>query len=113
MLERGFYTRVLQPTNRQIRFMQWVHDNTNFIFLLLIQGFPGNNCTGVFSSRIFCKMSDKSDDVKIAAYGSWSSPITSEIAVQGGGLPFPSLAEVHTCVNDNNEGILGFRNRMS
>ena len=53
-------------------------------------------------------MSDKSDDVKIAAYGSWSSPITSEIAVQGGGLPFPSLAEVHTCVNDNNEGILGF-----
>lgn len=50
-------------------------------------------------------MSDKSDDLKIAAYGSWSSPITSEIAVQGGGLPFPSLAEVHTCVNDNNEGI--------
>ena len=51
-------------------------------------------------------MSDKSDDVKIAVYGSWSSPITSEIAVQGGGLPFPCLAEVHTCINDKNEGIV-------
>ena len=53
-------------------------------------------------------MSDKSDDVKIAAYGSWSSPITSEMAVQGGGftgLASSPLAEVHTCVNDNNEGI--------
>ena len=56
-------------------------------------------------------MSDKSDDVKIAAYGSWSSPITSEMAVQGGGftgLTSSPLAEVHTCVNDNNEGIARF-----
>ncbi len=45
-------------------------------------------------------MSDK----KIAEYGSWSSPITSEIAVRLGGLPFPCLSEIHTCVDANNEG---------
>jgi hypothetical protein len=49
-------------------------------------------------------VSDENDKVKIAEYGSWSSPITSEIAVQDGGLPFPCVSEIHTSENANNEG---------
>ena len=49
-------------------------------------------------------MSDENGKQKIAEYGSWSSPITSQIAVADGGLPFPCLSQIHTCVNANNEG---------
>jgi hypothetical protein len=51
-------------------------------------------------------MSDQNGKQNIAEYGSWSSPITSKMAVEDGGLPFPVLSEIHTCVNGNNEGEL-------
>ena len=50
-------------------------------------------------------MAEKNEKVKIAEYGSWSSPITAEIAVQDGGLPFSCVSEVHACYNSENEGI--------
>ena len=43
-------------------------------------------------------MAEKNAKVKIAEYGSWSSPITSEIVVKEGGLPFSPISEVHTCM---------------
>lgn len=50
-------------------------------------------------------MAEKNAKVKIAEYGSWSSPITSEIVVKEGGLPFSPISEVHTCMTGKQETI--------
>lgn len=50
-------------------------------------------------------MAEKSQKVKVAEYGSWSSPITAEVIVKEGGLPFAPIAELHTCCIDKQETI--------
>ena len=50
------------------------------------------------------KMVEINQEMKIAEYGSWSSPITAEVVVKAGGLPYSTISEIHTCLNAQNEG---------
>ena len=49
-------------------------------------------------------MGEANQEVKIAEYGSWSSPITAEEVVNAGGLSYSTISEIHTCLNAQNEG---------
>ncbi|XP_028398795.1 uncharacterized protein LOC114522328 [Dendronephthya gigantea] len=48
-------------------------------------------------------MAEINRKVKVAEYGSWSSPITAEIAASNGGFPWPNISDVHTSLNAQNE----------